>query len=45
VLLRRGLHLARAQRRVVARASSLGCRVLSPDAAYREISRLTAPTQ
>jgi uridine kinase len=42
VLLRRGLHLLREQRRVVEHASSLGCRVLHPDAAYAEISRLVA---
>jgi uridine kinase len=41
VLLRRGLHLLQAQRSVVRRAQELGCRVLSPDAAYREIRRLT----
>ena len=44
VLLRRGLHQAQVQRKVVTRASSLGCRVVSPEAAHREISRLTAPT-
>jgi len=42
VLVRRGLHLARAQRRVVARAVELGCRVVSPDAAYAEIGHLVA---
>ena len=42
LLLRRGLHLLRAQRAVVAHAERLGCRVLAPDAAYREIRRLTA---
>ena len=41
VLVRRGLHLLLAQRALVARAQSLGCRVLTPDAAYREIGRLT----
>ncbi len=39
-LVRRGLHLLADQRRVVAHAEALGCRVLSPDAALREISRL-----
>jgi uridine kinase len=42
VLVRRGLHLARAQRRVVAHAVELGCRVVSPDAAYRELAALGA---
>jgi len=40
VLVRRGLHLLREQRQVVEHAASLGCRVLHPDAAYAEISRL-----
>jgi len=40
VLLRRGLHLALAQRRVVAHAVGLGCRVVSPEAAYAEINLL-----
>jgi uridine kinase len=40
VLVRRGLHLLREQRRVVAHAEALGCRVRHPDAAYAEISRL-----
>jgi len=40
VLVRRGLHLLREQRRVVAHAEALGCRVLHPDAAYAEIQRL-----
>jgi uridine kinase len=44
VLVRRGLHLALAQRRVVARAVALGCRVVSPDKAYAEISATTART-
>jgi uridine kinase len=39
-LVRRGLHLLAAQRTVVAHARDLGCRVLSPDAAYREINAL-----
>jgi uridine kinase len=42
VLVRRGLRLLRAQRALVAHAEDLGCRVLSPDEAYREIRRLTA---
>ena len=41
VLLRRGLHLLLAQRAVVTHAEKLGCRKLSPDAAYREIRKLT----
>jgi uridine kinase len=40
VLVRRGLHLLIAQRAVVRRAHDLGCRVLSPDAAYREVRAL-----
>ena len=40
VLVRRGLHLLRAQRAVVEHARRLGCRVLTPDAAYDEITRL-----
>jgi uridine kinase len=40
VLVRRGLHLLREQRRVVEHAAALGCRVMHPDAAYDEISRL-----
>jgi uridine kinase len=39
-LLRRGLHLLAAQRQVVTHAERLGCRVATPDAAYREIQRL-----
>ena len=42
VLVRRGLHLLLAQRAVVRHAQELGCRVLSPDAAYREVRSLTA---
>ncbi|RNL78579.1 ATP-binding protein [Nocardioides marmorisolisilvae] len=38
VLVRRGLHLARLQGRVVSRAVSLGCRVVSPETAYAELS-------
>ena len=41
VLVRRGLHLLREQRRVVAHAEALGCRVLHPDAAYAEIRALS----
>jgi uridine kinase len=41
VLVRRGLHLLREQRRVVAHAEALGCRVVHPDAAYAQIRRLT----
>jgi uridine kinase len=40
VLVRRGVHLMLAQRRVVAHAAELGCRVLHPDAAYAEIRAL-----
>jgi len=40
-LVRRGLHLLTEQREVVARAKRLGCRVLSPHAAYDEIRALT----
>jgi uridine kinase len=40
VLVRRGLHLLLDQRTVVAHAEELGCRVLSPEAAHREISQL-----
>ena len=41
VLVRRGLHLLLAQRELVTRAEKLGCRALSPEAAYREIRALT----
>ena len=41
VLVRRGLHLLRDQRRVVAHAEAHGCRVMHPEAAYREIQALT----
>jgi uridine kinase len=44
VLVRRGLHLLRAQRALVASAERLGCRPVSPDAAYREIRALTHGT-
>ena len=40
VLVRRGLRLLREQRRVVAHAEALGCRVLHPDRAYAEIRAL-----
>lgn len=40
VLVRRGLHLARVQGRVVARAVALGCRVVSPEQAYAELREL-----
>lgn len=40
-LVRRGLHLLRAQRTVVARAASLGCEVCTPDEARRAVARLT----
>jgi uridine kinase len=43
VLVRRGLHLALAQRRVVAHAVALGCRVVSPEAAYIELARASQP--
>ena len=42
VLVRRGLHLLRDQRRVVEHAAALGCRVLHPDVAYQQISGLVA---
>ena len=44
VLVRRGLHLLLAQRALVAAAEKLGCRVLTPEAAYREIRALTRGT-
>lgn len=37
VLLRRGLHLARKHRAVVAHAVALGCRAVHPEDAYREL--------
>jgi uridine kinase len=40
VLVRRGFHLLREQRRVVAHAEALGCRVVHPDGAYAEIRTL-----
>jgi uridine kinase len=39
-LVRRGLHLALAQRAVVARAAERGCRVVHPQVAYAELARL-----
>ena len=39
-LLRRGLHLLIEQRALVSRAERLGCRVVSPDTAFREITGL-----
>ncbi len=42
VLVRRGLHLARDQRRVVAHAVALGCREVDADTGFAEISRMTA---
>jgi uridine kinase len=44
VLIRRGLHLLREQRRIVAHAEALGCRVLHPDQAYAELSGLLQET-
>jgi uridine kinase len=40
-LVRRGLHLLAAQRAVVSHAERLGCRVVTPATALREISHLT----
>jgi len=40
VLVRRGLVLLRAQRELVERAAALGCRVVSPDVAFREVRAL-----
>lgn len=42
VLLRRGVVLMRAQRRVVEDAVAKGCRAVSPDEAFREITALVA---
>jgi uridine kinase len=39
-LVRRGLHLLADQRAVVAHAEALGCRVVLPETAYREVSAL-----
>ena len=44
VLVRRGLHLLLAQRALVSAAEKLGCRVVTPEAAYREIRALTRGT-
>lgn len=41
-LLRRGLHLARAQAAVVRRAAEAGCRVVDGETAFRELSALSA---
>jgi uridine kinase len=41
VLVRRGVALLRAQRRVVADAVSKGCRPMTPDEAYQDIRALT----
>ncbi|MCW2866705.1 MAG: uridine kinase, partial [Marmoricola sp.] len=41
VLVRRGLRLARAQRHVVAEARARGCRVMTPDQAYADLTALT----
>jgi uridine kinase len=41
VLLRRGIALLRDQQRVVRHAESMGCRVVSPEEAYREIRRMS----
>lgn len=40
VLLRRGLHLLRAEPRVVARAVALGCAPMTPERAYRRVQAL-----
>jgi len=45
VLLRRGIALARAQRRIVRRAVAEGCRVATGDAAYAELLGLAGPTR
>jgi uridine kinase len=42
VLLRRGLHLVRTHRSVVAHAAALGCRVRRPEHAYAELRALSA---
>ena len=44
VALRLGLHQLLAQRAVVARAQELGCRVLSPQDAYRQITGMVGAT-
>jgi len=44
VLVRRGLHLLHAQRALVAAAEKLGCRVLTAETAYREITERTRGT-
>lgn len=45
ILLRRGVALMRAQRRIVADAVAQGCRAVSPDEACEEIARLAARVQ
>ena len=42
VLVRRGLALLRDQRRVVDHAVALGCRPVTPEEAYAEVSALVA---
>ncbi len=42
VLVRRGLALMRAERRVVAEATSRGCRPVGPDEAYAEVGALVS---
>ena len=44
VLVRRGLHLLLAQRALVSAAEKLGCRVVTPEVAYREVRALTSGT-
>ena len=44
VLVRRGLHLLIAQRAVVTHAERPGCRVLSPQDAYRQITEMVRAT-
>ena len=44
-LVRRGLHLLADQSAVVANAERLGCRVLSPEDAYRDIRHLVKTTR
>ena len=44
VLLRRGLRLMREQSQVVRRSEALGCRVLTPEAAYDRLARMAHPT-
>ncbi|MCW2836846.1 MAG: uridine kinase [Marmoricola sp.] len=44
-LVRRGLHLLTDQPAVVAHAERLGCRVVSPDRAYREVTALVGSAE